>query len=446
MAFHVTDLIKKKRSGQSHSEDELRFLIDGYLANSIRDYHMAAWLMAVFFRGMAFEEMRVWARLMWQSGVSVARPVRSGFWVDKHSTGGVGDKTSLLLVPIVKAVSEKVWGKNAISIPMISGRGLGFSGGTLDKLDSVPGFSSDLSIEAAEKLMQTQGFFMLGQTKDLAPVDRLLYALRDVTATVECVPLIVSSILSKKFAENLDGLVFDVKLGAGAFMGNLGEARHLAQSLVAVAKSEGLHSVGVLSAMDEPLGWKVGNQLEVEECVDYLSGSRREAGLHEVTMELASQMLALGARGKLSVPECREQCESILQSDLPMKLFSQLFESQGGSVQQFQKRREALAKRPRVPVVAEGSGYLEWLDAQHIGRLVHALGGGRETKESSIDADVGVEIFKKIGDPVSEGEKIYEIVLSSDDARERIPNRGDGGIKISRTAIESTRWIKEIVR
>jgi pyrimidine-nucleoside phosphorylase len=445
MKYHVTDIIRKKRAGESLSPAELRFLIEGYLNGSIKDYHLAAFLMAVCFQGMVPAEMREWARLMWHSGITFAREHRDDFWIDKHSTGGVGDKTSLILVPLVHCVAERVLGSGKVRIPMISGRGLDFSGGTLDKLDSIPGFSSQLPIDRALAQLRQYGFFMMGQTADLAPADRLLYALRDVTGTTDCLPLIVSSILSKKFAENLDGLVIDVKFGAGAFMSTLEQGRTLARALTETAQAEGVRATAVLTPMHEPLGWKVGNQLEVEECADFISGTEREAGLLEVTLTLAAEMLALASRGALTADQARAECEKELQGKQVYSAFVRMFELQGGRWDAFEKRRKILENRPRYSVMAPQGGVLSRLDALAIAKLVRSMGGGRQSKESGIDFDVGVIVHKKVGDTVRSGETVFDMVLSTERTVDVGPVLATDFISVQPTAARP-RWIEEVIR
>ncbi len=445
MDFQITQIIRNKQSGFAHTRQEIEFLVRSYLSGAIQDYHMAAWLMAVFFKGMDAAETQWLVETMWHSGVTLPRESRKDFWIDKHSTGGVGDKTSLILVPLVSAVSQKLLGHGALKIPMISGRGLDFTGGTLDKLESVPGFSSNVELSEAMPLLEKNGFFMLGQTKELAPADRLLYALRDVTSTVECMPLIVSSILSKKLAENLDGLVLDVKFGSGAFMKDLGSAKRLGTALAQTAVRAGLKAVSVLTRMDEPLGWKVGHQLEVEECADYLRGTSREPGLHAVTLELAAQMLSLASRGSLNQEQAKDACESMLDTAEPFRLFVKMFESQGGRWAAFEAERGRLEKRKRVSVRAASGGYLEVVDSLAIARLVRGLGGGRQSKESSVDLEVGVEIFKKSGDSVAQGDTVYDIILSdkSSELEFRLPD--DKGLKIRSSKVASAPWVAEVI-
>ena len=309
----VTELIETKRDGKELYPKMIEKLVGDFVAGNIKDYHMAAWLMAVYLRGLSTSELVSLTSAMWKSGASLSRPHRLDYWVDKHSTGGVGDKTSLILVPWVISTARRIFGRGSLRIPMISGRGLGHSGGTLDKLDSVPGFRSQISLENATELLENNDYFMIGQTETLVPADRLLYALRDVTATVDCPPLIVASILSKKLAENLDGLVIDVKFGSGAFMRTYAEGKSLAKRLLEIANHWHLDSVALLTRMNEPLGYKVGNFIEMEECVDFLAGSVREEGLFEVTLNLAKWMLHLGSRKKISLELAEEELRQELE-------------------------------------------------------------------------------------------------------------------------------------
>lgn len=446
MTFQVTDIIKKKRSGHRLSESELAFLIDGYLDGTHRDYHLAAWLMAVFFRGMEIEETRTLARLMWKSGITLPREHRNDFWIDKHSTGGVGDKTSLLLVPIVTAVAEKAFGKGRVKIPMISGRGLDFTGGTLDKLEAVPGFFSGLPLNDALGLLKKNGYFMMGQTADLAPADRLLYALRDVTGTVECLPLIVSSILSKKLAENLDGLVFDVKFGSGAFMPERERARDLAVALFETARGEGVRATAFLTNMDRPLGAKVGHQLEVEECADYLRGVHGDSGLHEVTMALAAEMLALASGGHWSFQQARSACEDMITTRRPAEIFEELFTAQGGDWKAFEANRRKLEGRPRVALKAPKDGYVHRLDARAVGQRVRAMGGGRQSKESPIDLNVGAIIHRTVGDAVKKGDTVVEWVFSSESPDRPVAISDAEVLTVEESPTAAPRWIEEVMR
>ena len=328
----------------------------------------------------------------------------------------MGDKTSLILVPLVAAVCQRLFGDNAVKVPMVSGRGLGHTGGTLDKLESVPGFRTNVELETGMGLLDRNGFVMMGQTDDMAPADRLLYALRDVTATVESLHLIVSSIMSKKLSENLDAIVFDVKTGQGAFMKTEDSSRALARALVDVANANGVAGVGILTRMEEPLGWSVGNQLEVEECADFLEGKSRENGLLRVTMTLAAWMVSLASRGNLSVESAEEECKLELDSERPFELFRKMFEAQGGQWKAFEKIRRRLPEElDRIAWTSAHEGWIKELKAERIGILVNSLGGGRNTKEDKVDFQVGAVFNKKVGDKVLPGEKIMDIYCRNRD-------------------------------
>ena len=350
--FSAKSFIAHKRDGKIHTAGDLKLWLDRYLEHQVSDYQMAAWLMAVFFQGMEGPELSTWTDLMMKSGTHFSRESGDGFFVDKHSTGGVGDKPSLILVPLVTSVASRLWGKGKLRIPMMSGRGLGHSGGTLDKLDAIPGFITRLNRGDAMKIFHDNDFVMMGQTADLVPDDRRIYSLRDVTATVESLPLIVSSILSKKLAESLDGLVLDVKFGPGAFMKTEAKARALAEKLVEVAGLRGVKTVAWLTRMTEPLGYAVGNALEVRECVAYLTGERREKGLAEVTNTLAATMLELGSGGKLDFATAMAEVETELKGNSPYRYFEKMVTVQGGNLAAFTRSKSASAtsiKRLNTP-------------------------------------------------------------------------------------------------
>ncbi|NBX76596.1 MAG: thymidine phosphorylase, partial [Proteobacteria bacterium] len=336
-----SEIISKKKRGEEHSFEELREFLDCFLNGEVTDYQMSAWLMAVCFKGMTAQERTEWTRLMWKSGESFKRTERETYWVDKHSTGGVGDKTSLVLVPIVTAAAQKLYGHGKVKLPMISGRGLGHTGGTLDKLESVSGFSPRKRVREALQLLDQNGFFMIGQTEEIAPADSRIYALRDATATVDSIPLIVSSILCKKLAESLDGIIFDVKVGAGAFMKSTQSAKDLAEALVSTSKMQKLDAVAVISRMDEPNGWAVGNFVEVEECWEFLEG-KQEEGLKNLVTELGGQMLCLAGWRTVSLEKCRQLIEEESSSHQSRQLFQKMFEAQGGNWTEFLNSRENL--------------------------------------------------------------------------------------------------------
>lgn len=411
--MQAKEIITKKREGGENSKEELEFFLKGFLRGDIKEYQVSAWLMAVFFRGMSSRELSHWTELMWRSGSTLSRnrakETPAQYWVDKHSTGGIGDKTSLILVPLVSSISRKYLKDNPVRIPMISGRGLGHTGGTLDKLESVSGFCTQLNEVQALKLIETQGFFMVGQTEDIAPADRLLYSLRDVTGTIESIPLIVSSIMSKKLSENLNGIVFDVKTGLGAFMTDFEQSKLLAQGLLSVAKNQGLDAVALISQMDQPLGTKVGNFLEVEECADFLKGLPRDSELEELTIETASWMVHLASGKKVTLKEAKEMCFEVVENGEAFSIFKQMFESQGGDFSQFEVERESFRRNYCCyEFKAYEKGWIEQIHARKIGVLLVAMGGGRLVKEASIDNRVGFEILKKVGDNVAAGETVLK--------------------------------------
>ncbi|MFM8269637.1 MAG: thymidine phosphorylase, partial [Pseudomonadota bacterium] len=369
-----TEIISKKKRGEEHSIEELCWFLDSFLKGEVTDYQMTAWLMAVCFQGMTPKERTEWTRLMWKSGESLPRSERDSYWIDKHSTGGVGDKTSLILVPVVMAASEKLSGEQKVKLPMVSGRGLGHTGGTLDKLESVSGFSPIQSVNEALRLLDKNGFFMIGQTDQIAPADRRIYALRDATATVDSIPLIVSSILCKKLAESLDGIVFDVKMGRGAFMKTPESARELAKALVSTSKMQNLNAVAVISSMDEPNGTAIGNFVEVEECWDFLEG-KQENGLKALVVELGTWMIYLAGREKHSFEKCREMIERESSSSRSRELFKKMFESQGGQWSDFVTARNSIPPNyRRLSLPSPESGFVSQCDALGIGEWVQKRG------------------------------------------------------------------------
>lgn len=407
--MRFNELILKKRDGGEFSNNEIDDTVDAILRGEIPDYQLGAWLMAIFFRGLSGSETVALTRAMWKSGETLPRVRReSEFWVDKHSTGGVGDKTSLILVPLVTVAAKKLFPNRKFRIPMISGRGLGFSGGTLDKMESVPGFNIGLDSADARSLLDEQGYFMLGQTAKIAPVDRVLYALRDVTATVECIPLIVASILSKKLSEHVDALVFDVKVGRGSFMSDIASASELANQLKEVAEAQGVRTTAFLTRMDEPLGRWVGHANEVKECFDFLGG-RRESGLEEVVLALATEMLALSAPGESDRSEIAEVCRQILDEGTAAPEFIHMFKSQGGDWDGFSKNYDDKLGQMRVFEWGPGAGTVGVFDARLVAETVARFGGARVKREDKIDPWVGAECLKKVGDEIRAGEPAVRI-------------------------------------
>jgi pyrimidine-nucleoside phosphorylase len=388
--MHVPSLLEKKRDGAELSEAEIGFLITAFTRGEIPDYQMSAWAMAVFFRGMTAPETRHLTTAMMRSGRVLEYPAGSPPKVDKHSTGGVGDKVSLVLAPLLAC--DDVW------VPMISGRGLGITGGTLDKLESIPGFNVSLDEETALAQLERIGVFMTGQTADICPADKKLYALRDVTGTVPSQPLIVASIMSKKLAENLDRLVLDVKFGRGAFMKTRAEAEQLARSMTEVGELMGVQMSHLLSPMDEPLGRAVGNALEVAECVEILQGGGPD--------DLVTLILDL-AENVSTVP--REQLANWLRDGSAWRKFVALVEAQGGDANSLERLGEVHNAPMLRTVTAERAGTIASVDAEKIGRASVLLGGGRQKTDDAIDFAVGFSDLKKVGARVEKGEPLYRI-------------------------------------
>ena len=388
--MHIPTLIEKKRDGGNLSAGEISALVAGYVRGDVPDYQMAAWAMAVFFRGMNDDETTALTMGMRDSGEVFKWPAGTPPKVDKHSTGGVGDKVSLILAPL--HACEGVW------VPMVSGRGLGFTGGTLDKLESIPGFRVNLSWPEMLAQLERVGCFIAGQTANFCPVDKKLYALRDVTGTVASLPLIVASIMSKKLAESLDRLVLDVKFGRGAFMQNREDAQKLADAMVAVGRGAGVETCAMLNPMDEPLGRTVGNALEVAECVEVLQGGGPR-DLVELTLELAESL----------VPARKESLRARLQDGSAWEKFIAMVEAQGGDASALSKMGEIHRAPAIIEVVAPRDGTLTRLDALEIGRLSTELGAGRGKADDKIDFAVGVECLRKQGEKVAAGDPVLRV-------------------------------------
>lgn len=394
--MRAQDIIKTKRDGGVLSREEIRFLIDGYTAGRIPDYQMSAFTMAVFFRGMSKDETVALTECMLHSGIVADLSMIPGRKVDKHSTGGVGDKISLPLAPAVAAAG--------VCVPMLSGRGLGHTGGTLDKLEAIPGFRVDIPFDRYVEILQQIGVCMIGQTAEIAPADKKLYALRDVTATVESIPLITGSILSKKLAEGIDGIVFDVKTGSGAFMKTEEDSRRLAQSLVEIAAMMGKDAVALITDMDQPLGYAVGNTLEVLESIDVLRGGG-PADVVELTVELGAYMLKFGG-GAASIEQGREAMRRVLSDGSAFEKFRQLVELQGGDPSVITDPSRFKRATHQQVICAEQSGYIEAIHSEQIGIASMMIGAGRERLDSVVDHAVGLMLKKKVGDRVEAGEAL----------------------------------------
>jgi pyrimidine-nucleoside phosphorylase len=402
--MRAVDLIRKKRDSGEHSREEIDFLVGGYTRGEIPDYQMAAWLMAVWLRGMSRSELAALTEAMLYSGEVLNLADLPGKKVDKHSTGGIGDKTSLVLAPIVAA--------GGLTVPMISGRGLGHTGGTLDKLESIPGFNVNLSLEQFRHVLKECGMGLIGQTKEIAPADKKIYALRDATSTVENIGLICGSIMSKKLAEGIDALVLDVKTGSGAFMKREEDAVKLAEVMIETGKRMGKKVVALITDMDQPLGRAAGHANEVAECIEVLNGGG-PADLRELSLELSAWMFCLGERTK-SVEEGRRLAETMIAGGQAREKLRQGIRLQGGDARVVDEPDRLPQSRFHVHVLSPAKGYVGATNCEQFGIALAILGGGREKKEDAIDHAVGLEFHKRIGDRVEQGEPLATIHYNAD--------------------------------
>jgi pyrimidine-nucleoside phosphorylase len=402
--MRTVDLILRKRDSGEHSREEIDFLVSGYTSGQIPDYQMAAWLMAVWLRGMSRSETAALTDAMLHSGEVLDLSELPGKKVDKHSTGGIGDKTSLVLAPIVAA--------GGLTVPMISGRGLGHTGGTLDKLEAIPGFNVNLSLQQFHHVLKECGMGLIGPTKEIAPADKKIYALRDATSTVESIGLICGSIMSKKLAEGIDALVLDVKTGSGAFMKSEEDAVELAEVMIDTGGRMSKKVVALITDMSQPLGRAVGHANEVAECIEVLNGEG-PADLRELSIELSAWMFYLGERTK-DVNEGRRLAENMIASGKAKEKFKQGIRLQGGDPTVIDEPGRLPQPRNGAPVLSPATGYLCGLDCQQLGIALAMLGGGREKKEDAIDHGVGLEFHKRIGDRVEKGQALLTIGYNSD--------------------------------
>ena len=401
-------IIQKKRDGKALTEEEIRFFVHGFTQNGLPDYQMAALAMAVCFQGMSFDETMWLTRAMVESGRIVEWKRRPGVYhADKHSTGGIGDKVSLILAPLVATCG--------VNVPMISGRGLGPTGGTLDKLESIHGFRTNLTLAEFVRITDEVGCALTGQSAEKVPADRKLYALRDVTATVSCLPLIVASIMSKKLAENVDALVLDVKWGSGAFMRTQEASLELARSLVEVGKRFGKKVCALQTDMNQPLGTRIGNALEVRECIEIMNGKAKADDLMEVTFALAAEMLVLAGAAK-SVADALEVLQKKLARGEVLDKFAAMIAAQGGDARIGDHVDRLPAARQTRAITASVSGCVHSIECDQIGYALIALGGGRKLAGDPIDPAVGFEQPKKIGDRIAAGEPLM-IMHYNDETR-----------------------------
>jgi pyrimidine-nucleoside phosphorylase/thymidine phosphorylase len=415
--MRIYDIIHKKRDRVALTAEEIRFFVQGYAQGDIPDYQASALLMAIYLNGMTDEEMLALTHEMLASGQVLEWTHLPGCRVDKHSTGGVGDKTSLILAPIVAAAG--------VYVPMISGRGLGHTGGTLDKLESIPGFNVRLTTDEFRSVLKSTHLAFAGQTEDIAPADRKLYALRDVTATVESIPLIASSILSKKLAEGIDALVLDVKTGAGAFMKSLADAQALARTLVQIGKGAGKRVVALITDMNQPLGTHIGNTLEVVESAGVLTGQVK-GDLAELSFELAAHMLVLGeAAGDLA--EARRRVQEIVEKGAAFRKFQEVVAAQGGDPQALEEHARMPAAKRSETITATQRGYVQAVDAEEVGVAAMLLGAGRTQVDAAIDHGAGVVLHHKVGEKVEEAAHLATLYFNDEvagatgaEARDRV--------------------------
>ncbi|TVY11545.1 pyrimidine-nucleoside phosphorylase [Paenibacillus cremeus] len=400
--MRTVDIIHKKRDGGVLSSEEIAFLIEGYTKGTIPDYQMSAWAMAVFFNGMTARETADLTLAMARSGDQADLSSIPGVKVDKHSTGGVGDTTTLILAPLVAAAG--------IPVAKMSGRGLGHTGGTIDKLEAIPGFQVERTKEQFLEQVNDIGVAVVGQSGNMTPADKKLYGLRDVTATIESVPLIASSIMSKKIASGADAIVLDVKTGRGAFMKSLEASVELAQAMVAIGTEVGRETVAVITNMDEPLGPSIGNSLEVLEAIETLNG-HGPTELTELCIELAGHMVQLGGQSA-DAEAGKAQVRQLLQSGAALDKLRQLIRAQGGDASVVDAPSKLPQAPYRVAVPAPASGYVASIDAESLGVTAMLLGAGRATKEDTIDLAVGLKLTKRVGDAVQAGEPLAELYMN----------------------------------
>jgi pyrimidine-nucleoside phosphorylase len=430
------DIIKKKRDGLKLTQDEINSIIDGYVDGSCPDYQVAAFLMATYFQGMDEEETYWLTDRMRTSGDLISLEGIEGFTVDKHSTGGVGDKTSLTLGPVLAALGLKV--------AKMSGRGLGHTGGTIDKLEAIEGFSCDLTTEEFVNAVNSNGVVIVGQTGNLVPADKKIYALRDVTATVDSIPLIAASIMSKKLAVSNKGLLLDVKVGSGAFMKNLDDAKELAKLMVKIGKQAGRKVRAVLTNMDEPLGEMIGNSMEVKEAIDTLNNKGPES-FTNLVITLATQALELYKDGEISTEEAQKQVKEVLANGKAMEKFIEMVRIQGGDPEQVKDYSKLPTAKEIVNLTADTEGYISQIHCEEVGLAAMMLGAGRETKESVIDMGVGLKLVKHVGDMVKQGEVIAEVHVNPEKDNDKAIARLKNAITISSEVVKPQPLIHEIV-
>ncbi len=433
--MRTVDLIQRKRDGEELAPEEIEFLVEGYTNGDIPDYQMSSFLMAVFFSGMSDREVSRLTECMLRSGETVDLSGIPGHKVDKHSTGGVGDKTSFIVAPLAAAAG--------VVVPMMSGRALGHTGGTLDKLESIPGFHTNLSTEEFRKQLAELGLAFIGQSDQLAPADRKLYALRDVTATVESIPLISSSIMSKKLAEGIDSLVLDVKVGNGAFMKKQVDARRLAQTMVGIGRRMDKKVQALITDMNQPLGYAVGNALEIMEASQTLQNAG-PSDLTKLSLELAARMIFLGKKSA-SLEEARLIAEKHLVDGSAYKKLKQVVAAQGGNPQALDKFELLPNATGMREITSPRAGYVSVIDAEDIGVASNMIGAGRDKKEDAIDPAVGIILEVKVGEKVDAGSVLCRLYYTKEDKVEEAADMVEDAFRISAQKPDERELILEVV-
>lgn len=430
----MVDVLEKKRDGHELSKEEIDFVIEGYTSGEVPDYQMSAFLMTIFFQDMTNDERVYLTQAMVESGDQIDLSEIDGIKVDKHSTGGVGDTTTLILAPLVAAVG--------VPVPKMSGRGLGHTGGTVDKLEAIEGFQVEIESEKFIELANKNKVAVVGQSGNLTPADKKIYSLRDVTATVDAIPLIASSIMSKKLASGTDAIVLDVKTGSGAFMKTLEDSKELAHAMVQIGNGAGSETIGVISDMNQPLGFAVGNALEVKEAIDTLKGHGPE-DLHDLCIELGSRMVYLGKKAD-SIEEAKEKLEEAIESGQAVETFKTMIQAQNGDASIVDEPDKLPQASYTFEVEAKEDGYVSGIIANEIGIAASLLGAGRLTKESEIDLAVGLVLNKKVGDHVTKGDSIVTIHSNRGDVSEVIEKIYDS-YSISKDKVEERPLIYDVI-
>lgn len=432
--MRMVDLISKKRDGGILSKEEIEFIIKGYTQEDIPDYQMSAWAMAVFYRGMTSEEVANLTMSMVHSGDTVDLSKIAGIKVDKHSTGGVGDTTTLVLGPLVAAAG--------IPVAKMSGRGLGHTGGTIDKLESIPGFHVELSVQQFMDNVNQNRLSVIGQSGNLTPADKKLYALRDVTATVNSIPLIASSIMSKKIAAGADAIVLDVKTGAGAFMKSEAEAEELAKTMVQIGHNLGRKTIAVISEMNQPLGLAIGNALEVKEAIETLQGKGPE-DLTMLSLTLGAYMLLLGG-GAGDFDTAYQKLERIIESGDAIETLKKFVISQGGSVDVIDDPNKLPCAKYQIEILSEADGYISEIQAEQMGVSAMLLGAGRETKDSIIDLSAGIQLTKKVSDQVKKND-VLAVLHTNFQNTSHIQQQVKSAFSFSEDRIEKSELIRKVI-